>query len=177
MHKENEELFSLNKECQIEEITYGPKNHFFGFHDICPWNESEEFLLALETDLISRTPTYSDFAKIGIIDLKNNNSFYPIAETSAWNFQQGSRQQWFPGEEKKIIFNDRIDGDLKSVLLDFNTNEKKIFNFPIYSIHPDGTFALGVNFDRLERTGGYGYSSPNQGIEFENVPDDDGISR
>ncbi len=52
LHKENKELFSLNKECQIEEITNGPKNHFFGFHDICPWNESEEFLLALETYLI-----------------------------------------------------------------------------------------------------------------------------
>ena len=172
MHKE---FFTLNQECHIKKVSNCSKNHFFGFHDLCPWDEDEEFILAIQTDLIHRAPTYSDYATIGIIDLKNNNSFIPLAETSAWNFQQGSRQQWIPIKDKKIIYNDRISGKLKSILLDINTKEKEIFNFPIYSVHPDGNFAFGVNFDRLQKTGGYGYSSPEKDLKFDHIPENDGI--
>lgn len=32
-------------------ITQGPRHHFFGYYEICPWNATDEFHLCLEVDI------------------------------------------------------------------------------------------------------------------------------
>ena len=158
-------------------LTYGPKHHFFGFNDICPWSTTGRFMLALEVDFINRMPTRDDKATIGIIDLADNNKFCPVAETFAWNFQQGSRQQWIPGEFNKIIFNDRRKDRFVSVILDIESEEREILPLPIYALSPDGSFALTVNFARLYRLGGYGYPGVADPTRNDPIPETDGIYR
>ena len=93
---------SFNTEC---------KHHFFGYYDKCPWSKDGRFLLALETDFLERLPNGKDKADIGIIDLEGNRVFSKIAETRAWNWQQGCRLQWLgPDFNTRVIFNDFRDG-------------------------------------------------------------------
>jgi hypothetical protein len=141
----------------IQPITHGPKQHFFGFHDICPWDEDEKYILALEADFLDHPPRAGDKATIGIIDTANESSFKKIAETRAWNFQQGCRQQWLPGRKNTIIYNDREGDAFISKTLDIGTGETRSFPMATYAIHPSGNYGLGLNFARLNEYGGYGY--------------------
>ncbi|MEK7479516.1 MAG: hypothetical protein AAB634_03225, partial [Patescibacteria group bacterium] len=144
---------------KIEALTKGPKHHFFGFHDLSPWDVSGRYALAMETDFIDRPPKAGDAARICIIDTEKNNELRVVAETRAWNFHQGCRAQWLPGAQGEIIYNDYDNEKFISVILDVKTGEKKILPHPIYAIHPSGEFGLGVDFVRLQKYGGYGYRS------------------
>jgi len=155
---------------KIQPVTFGPKHHFFGFHDLCPWDISGRYMLAMETDFIDRPPKAGDKAKICLIDLENNNKLEVLAETDAWNFHQGCRAQWLPNDPEKIIYNDRRSNKFISVVFDVkNRKEINVLKCPIYAISPKGDFGLGLNFARLKRYGGYGYAG-----EVEE-PESDGI--
>ncbi|MBI2035430.1 MAG: hypothetical protein HYT12_01965 [Candidatus Liptonbacteria bacterium] len=209
---------NLISKFPIKGVTVGPKHHFFGFHDLCPWDASGRFLLAEEVDFIYRPPTASDTARICLIDMlapsktkgfdsgSNVNgqmSLVALAETNAWNFHQGSRLQWLPGGVasdvpnidgsgldirnpnivRKCIYNDRQGERFVSVILDVETGEKKVLPAPIYAVSPNGKFALGLNFARLKKYGGYGYAyqtlnSKSETLNLEEpFPKDDGIFR
>jgi len=48
-------------------------------------------------------------AIIGVVDLAQGRRFRPLAETRAWNWQQGSMLQWVAlAADRLIIHNDRI---------------------------------------------------------------------
>ena len=65
--------------------------------------------------------------KIILKDL-NTNEEQIIAETSAWNVQQSCRLQWIgPDFNSRILYNDFIEGKLKTVILDINDNTKLFF--------------------------------------------------
>ena len=64
---------------------------------------------ALETEESERLPDADNKATVGIVDLaQDSQEFIPIAETFAWNWHVGSRQQWL-GDDR-IIYNDTRDG-------------------------------------------------------------------
>ncbi len=154
-------------------VTSGPKNHFFGFHDVCPWDVSDKRLLAMETDFIDRPPAPRDKARICLIDAKSGE-LKVIAETRAWNFHQGCRLQWLPGATDKIIYNDREGNDFISVIMDVKTGKKVTFPYPVYAVSPVGDYGLGVNFSRLQRYGGYGYPAATEGNN-DPFPKNDGV--
>jgi len=92
-------------------VTSGPKYHYFGYYDKFPWDASGRCLLGLETRFMDRPPTGDDRAVIGRIALQEGNRWEPIAETKAWNWQQGAMLHWLPtAPDRKIIYNDR-EGD------------------------------------------------------------------
>jgi len=153
------------------------KNYFFGYFDKCPWDKSQRYLLAHQTDFIGRQPTADERAKISVIDLQNDNELIPLAETKAFCWQQGSMLQWLNDKETEIIYNDR-DGDrFVSRIIDIKTGHMRTFPLPIYCLSPDGKYALSVNFSRLDRERpGYGYAGcadPTKGMAH---PEKDGIS-
>lgn len=144
---------------KVTPITFGPQHHFFGFHDLCPWDQSGRYMLAMETDFIDRPPTAKDKARVCLIDLEGNNKLEVLAETSAWNFHQGCRAQWLPDDPEKIIYNNRINDQFVSVILDVrNRKEVRVLEYPVYAVSPGGGFGLGLDFDWLGRHGGYGYA-------------------
>ncbi len=164
--------FLLNKSIQITTATTG-KHHFFGYYDICPWDEKDEKILAHEVDFIDRIPTGKEPAGIGYFT--EDKGFEKLAETYEWNFQQGARLQWLPGKNNQIIFNDRDGDNLVSVILNIETKEKGILPMPIYAIDSRGEFALTLNFARLNWVGGYGYPGIPDKNKDNFAPKDDGI--
>jgi len=71
----------------ITALSPGPKNHFFGYYGINPWDKTIKYHLVLETDFHERRPAVGDYATVGLID-RQTHVFKPYAKTSAFNLQQ-----------------------------------------------------------------------------------------
>ncbi len=157
-------------------VTCGPRQHFFGYYEKTPWSANGRYLLAMETDLPDRMLTSNDAATVGRIDLAVNNAFQPLAQTRAWNWQQGCMLQWLPGGE--IVYNDR-DGDrFVAVILDIESGEKRVLPRPVYRVSHSGKFALSVDFARLQRCRPTtGYALPDTTGTVARYPEDDGVYR
>ena len=168
--------FEIINSVSICAITFPPQHYFFGYYDRCPWDRTEKFMLALEVNFIDHFPKEKDIASIGLIDIKNNK-FRKIAETRAWNWQQGCMLQWLPPKyERYIIYNDRLKDNFVSIILDLKTKKKKILPLPIYSIHPSGKYAITLNFSRLQNMRpGYGYVGVLDKYLDKIAPKEDGI--
>ena len=74
---------------------------FFGFHDKCPWDAPMQRILC------HRVPTDASFRDASPIEVgfvhAGDLRFEPLAETRAWNWQQGAMLQWTGADD--IVFN------------------------------------------------------------------------
>ncbi|MCH8219551.1 MAG: hypothetical protein IH892_22590, partial [Planctomycetes bacterium] len=95
----------------IEQITFGPKHHFFGYigHvQNIPWNASGRYIVALQTDFHDHMPKPDEAADVVLIDTEQGNKVLSVDQTRAWNFQQGTMFYWNPeAQETQFFFNDR----------------------------------------------------------------------
>ena len=161
---------------EAKRITEGPNHHFFGYFDKFPWDKSGRYILAQETTFTARQPRAGEKALLGMIDLRDNNTFIPLAETSAWCWQQGCMFQFLNDSETKVIYNDREGDHFVSRILDIKTKEQQTLCRPVYCLSPDGKWALSLNFSRLDRERpGYGYPGAFDPTEKIHCPEDDGI--
>ena len=140
-------------------VTRGPAHHFFGYYEKTPWDATGRYLLAMQTTFIDRPPTPDDVAAIGLIDAAEGNAWQPIAETTAWNWQQGAMLQWLPSaRDRLVIYNVRRSGGYASVVHDVWSGETRELPRPVYAISPDGRTAFSLDFERIADTRpGYGY--------------------
>lgn len=128
--------------------TAGPENHFFGYYDKSPLDKTAARLLCLRTVCAKPLPEADDAAEVGFWSLADG-IFHKLAETRAFNWQQGAMLQWLgPDFERRIIFNDRRGGRFVSLILDTVSGETTVIPFPVYTVHPDGKSALSVDFER-----------------------------
>lgn len=161
---------------RVAALTQGPLNHFFGYYGICPWNESGQYLVCLQSSFQDHMPAPDEPAAIGLVAAKTGR-FTQITETRAWNFQQGAMLHWNPLQpESEIIYNDRIEDRIISVVMDMNTGRKRELPRPVNAISHDGRFALSLTYGRLGRlrkvVGYAGIEDPNPNHPY---PDDDGV--
>jgi len=163
----------------IRQITSGPGHHFFGYYEKSPWNASGDLLLAHEVAFNDRPPTAGDPVTLGLIRLHQGNRFVPLAQSHAWNWQQGSMLQWHPLQpDRWLLHNDRRDGRLQAVLRDTGGNELKSYDRPVYAVAPDGRHAYSLNFARLQsHRPGYGYAGIPDPWAADPHPAADGIYR
>jgi hypothetical protein len=138
-------------DLKIEQITSGPKHHFFGYIGQCrtiPWNASGRYVLALEIDEIDRLPKPEDAATVTLIDTRNGNKIVRVDRTHAWNPQQGTMFYWHPlAAETQFFFNDRDveSGKVFTVLYDIEkmrrVREYRFHDTPIGNggVAPDGS--------------------------------------
>lgn len=137
--------------------------YFFGYYDKSPWDISDRYMLCLKAKDTWSDVSPKEKADILLIDTskyKNDKDrVKKIAETNAWNVQQGCMLQWLgPNYNEKIIFNDFRNGEFCSVILNMHTKQEEIINAPIYTISQDGKTALTLDFTRLySLRPGYGY--------------------
>ena len=133
-------------------LTAGPRHHFFGYYGICPWNASGSHLLALESDSQDHMPAPDEAARVGLVDAVTG-AFHVIAETRAWNLQQGAMLHWSPLDpEGQIVFNDRgDDGEIVSVLLDTASGHRKVLPRPVNALAHTRPLALSLSYGRLGR--------------------------
>lgn len=151
--------------------------YFFGYYGISPWDISGRYVICMRAD-----DTWSDVAPqkpadILLIDTSRPKTdpkyFTVIATTHTWNVQQGCMAQWIgPKYDSNIIYNDLRDGSYCSVVLNVFTKQERIFPLPVYSVSPDGSYALTLDFSRLHRLRpGYGYSNIPESTKDEKLPD------
>jgi hypothetical protein len=163
---------------ELKPLTRG-QSHFVGFHDITPWNTETDEIVCLRTETAEdHVPGTNDRAEVILLSPEGNERV--LAETYAWNWQKGSRQQFVPAIGKRVVaYNDRTERGFAGVLLDLDAPEGAMeqarFSRAIYDISPDGKFALSLDMVKLvECQPGYGYAHPNLG---EEAPGDEGVWR
>lgn len=133
-------------------------------------------MLAMESGFRDRPPTENDVAVIGFVDTESG-AWTPLAETRAWNWQQGAMLQWLgDGSKGKIIFNDRVDGRFVARILDVHTRRGSMLERPVYAVNRAGTKAVSLNFARLQhQRPGYGYAGVPDPWAAVDEPEDDGL--
>ena len=160
----------------IRPITSGPGYHWFGYYDKLQFDATGRYALGMEVDFESRSPEPDDEIALGIIDLKENDTWREIGATKSWCWQQGCMLQWLPESRREVIWNER-DGDrFVARIYDTGSDESRTLSEAIYSVSPDGQTAIGTDFRRINHMRpGYGYA----GIPDPNVdvlaPKDAGI--
>jgi hypothetical protein len=179
-----------NIQVHIQQITHGPRHHFFGYIGHCrtiPWNESGRYIVALRTTFQDRLPESSEAADIVLLDTENDYAVEVIEQTRAWNFQQGTMLYWNPrAAETQFFFNDRdpTTGKVFCVLYDIREHRRvKEFRFedtPFGNsgVSQHGGYFLGINYGRLFRLRKVtGYTDAFDWTESVAHPEDDGIFR
>ncbi len=163
--------------CQA--LTSGPKEHLLAsYYGINSWGRSQKYVTILETDVVDHIPTENEPATLALLDVQTKE-IVPLAQTRAWNFQQGCMAHWLgTAPDSQIIYNDFRDGRFVSVILDVHTKrELKVLDHPVSAVSPDGTEAISINFGRLRITRpDYGYGGNGQDARRDvQFPDDDGL--
>lgn len=160
-------------ECKVERITNGPKHHLFGFHDLLISNKDDTKYLCLEVDTINRPPLPGELFAVGYVE---NGKFVKVGETTALNYPQGARQQWV-GETNLFTVNNLVGDKWAADLYDADTNTL-VEHLPatVHMLTKDGRYGLGLDYARLHRLGGYGYTGIEDKGANNPIPSDSGIT-
>ena len=160
-------------DCKVVRLTDGPKHHLFGFHDLLISNKVDTKYLCLEVDTINRPPLPGELFSVGYVE---DDKFVKVGETTAFNYPQGARQQWV-AETNCFTVNNRVDDVWGTDLYDVIDN-KLLDRFPAttHMLTKDGRYALGLDYARLHRLGGYGYTGLEDKGKNDPFPSDSGIT-
>ena len=161
-----------NLNVAYREISPKDGHYFFGYYDLQPYSADGRYHLCHKVPFVDRIPEPEDVAELGYIDLKSGE-FVKIAETTAWNFQQGALLQWY-GDDS-ILYNIRVGDHFETAITNIHTGITRTCPRPSANVSADGRYSLSINFSRIfDFRPGYGYSGVPDPFE-ENAPADDGI--
>jgi hypothetical protein len=154
---------------------------FFGYHDIIPFDATDELLLANRCRASVELKTAGTPLELGYYNTSlTNPKFESFATTTSWCWQQGCRLQWYPNASKSnsmVFFNTSANGRHTSCIFDIRSRQKvKSFDRAIYALSHDGSFGVSLNFSRLQRLRpGYGYGDIIDTTIKDLSPDTDGL--
>ena len=162
----------------VQKLTQGNKSHWFGYYDKEQVDPTGRYVLGMEVDIPMRSPTEKDIIRIGMVDLQDNNRWTEVGESNSWGWQQGCMLQWRPGSTEEIIWNDQEDGQFISRILNIKTGKTRTLPKAIYALSPDGKFAIGTEFNRIQNMRpGYGYPGVPDPYASKKAPEEIGIYR
>jgi len=152
-------------------------HYFFGYYDKSPFDFINQKLLSQRAGFMDRMPDTDDVLEIGFFDWQNNNEFIKLTETKTWNWQQGCMLQWVGAEfSNRIIYNDRINDNFVSIIMDIETREKTILPMAVYTVRSDGKYALCIDNERhFWFRGGYSYQGIEKIAKRKALDENDGI--
>lgn len=171
-------------ECPVRRLGNDRGHHFFGYYNKTPWDASDRFVLANRFNSMDARLSPDLTLDVGYFDTHSGDAFHKIGETTAWNWQMGCQLQWLGGQStRRLIYNTRSAApvgryrDYGAVIHDVERGETRHLDDPIYSVAPDGRFALSVDYNRLFVTHEtIGYAQSGREPELANCPDDDGLT-
>lgn len=175
-------MYSVSKkitsEGAISKISPDDSNYeyFFGYYDKSPWDVTDRFILCMRAKNTWSDVSPRETADILLIDTEKEKEapgrIQKIAETRAWNVQQGCMLQWMgPEYGDRILYNDYRNNRFVSIIFNLKTRKEEVFDAPVYSVSSDGTFALTLDFSRLYNLRpGYGYYNVKEVTEGINLP-------
>lgn len=160
----------------LRQFSNGPKNHFFGYYGINPWDQSRTYHLALETDFHDYVPTITDIAKVGVVH-RETGDFIPLASTSAFNLQQGSMMHWINvGLEEEFTYNDWEGDRLVSRAINPETRASRTIEGAVAAVSLSTPYAIGLNFARMSVCREVvGYANRIDPVSWTAVPAEDGL--
>lgn len=155
-------------------VSAGPKHHWFGYYDKCPWDRTGRYILAMESAFCDRQPNNRDSITVGYVDTFKGNRFVPLDTTLAWCWQQGPMLQWI-GDE--VIYNTVKDNQYVAKIRGLRPNAMtRTLPLPVYAVSRDGRQAVTLDFARLHRLRpGYGYAAIPENHAGEPAPKEIGI--
>lgn len=149
-------------------------HYFFGYYDLQPFDSTGRYHLCHKAPFEDRIPGPEDVCELGMLDIQTKE-FIKLAETTAWNFQQGALLQWYKDDDH-IIFNVREDGAFRTCILNIRTGVKRVLPMAYASLSQDGSKAVCVNFSRIfDFRPGYGYAGIPDAFEEDYAPEADGV--
>ncbi len=139
---------------------------FFGYYDVSPFN--------IFTDEIVYCSLKTKENKLHILlSSLSDNSETEIAESRAWNWQQGCRLRWMPGNNREVVFNDFDGKSYFARVLNIDNRTERRIDAPLYDISPDGCYGLTIDFERLGvKRPGYGYTCRNYEEHTHNLQEE-----
>ena len=155
--------------------------YFFGYYDKSPWDITDRYILCMKSKNTWSDVSPKDKADILLIDTAlpegDENRVKTIAETRAWNVQQGCMLQWLgPDFSTRILYNDCRDGKYVSIIKDVWSGVERVIDAPVYTVSNDGKTALTLDFSRLYNLRpGYGYYNLPEKTEGVGLPDSTAI--
>ena len=167
---------SVQHMLPVRTITRGPLHHWFGYYDKLEFDPTNRFVLSNQVDFEGRTPRAEDVIQVGMIDTANGDEWIELGSSRSWGWQQGCMLQWRPGSNSEVVWNDR-DGDRYVCrVMDVKTREVRTLPRPIYSLSPDGQWAITADFARIQRMRpGYGYVGLGEESPHQRAPEGSGV--
>ena len=160
----------------VRAITRGPGHHWFGYYDKSQFDPGGRYVLAMRVDFEHRSPEADDVIRVGMIDLHDDDRWVELGESRAWNWQQGCMLQWRPGTDSEVLWNDREGDRFVCHILDVFRGERRTVPHPVYSVSPDGRFAVSADFRRIQDVRpGYGYAGLPDPHADDMAPETSGI--
>ena len=162
----------------VRTITKGPAFHWFGYYDKFQFCPRDRFVLSNQVTFQHRSPTADDAIRVGMVDLEDGDRWIDLGGTRAWCWQQGCMLQWVPGSTNEVIWNDREGDAFVSRVMNVETRAVRTLPRPVYTLSPDGRFAMTLAFERVQRLRpGYGYASVPDRDAARRVPEEGGLWR
>ena len=159
----------------VERITDGKSFHWFGYYDKFQIDPTGRYALGCKPSFEHRSPTADDSLSIGIIDLQDNHRWIQIGTSKEWGWQQGCMLQWIPGSNQ-VIWNDREHQNYVSRVYNMADGEIRTLPAPVYALAPNGEFAIGTEFNRIQNLRpGYGYAGIEDPYKEEKAPREIGL--
>jgi hypothetical protein len=147
------------------------KNYFFGFHDLKASNTNGTRVAALKIANIYTPPSPDKPCEIGFLE---SGVFIKLGTTKAFNYPQGAREQWV-GDTNLLVVNDLV-GDVWGTRV-YDTDRQELVDslaYPTHVVTNEG-WAFGLDYARLHRVGGYGYTGLLDQNKKEHAPENSGI--
>lgn len=155
---------------------------FFGYHDKTPFSADGSKILAMSvTTSDTQAKNECSPIKLGYFEKHEDGfekNFTVFAKTTTWCWQQGCMLQWHPQKPNRwVVFNDLVTDRYGAKIVDVKDGENvRTYADPVYSINPNGTLAVTLNFSRLGRLRpGYGYGLLPDTTAGIHAPHDDGL--
>ena len=150
------------------------RSFWFGYYTYDPLNASTDKMLCNLINFDGREVFKDDSIKLGYFDV-HDGTWTSFDETNSFNWQQGAMLQWVPNHNDCVMYNFSKDNSFKSTIYNLKTKEKKVYNYPIYFIHPSGEMALCLNYERSYWCRAYHYQSVINEKYNVKIAEDDGI--
>lgn len=139
----------INTKYRVIEFSNKGCHTYFGYYDVSPFQGDKIIYIEREKD--------SNVCRVVLNNIKNTDKQY-IADSRAWNWQQGVRLRWFPNSKNVVSFNDYVDGKYINRILNIETKEERLIDWPLYDIDLNGKYGITLDFSRLGvMRPGYGY--------------------
>ncbi|MBO6783466.1 MAG: hypothetical protein JJ899_09390 [Alphaproteobacteria bacterium] len=163
-------------DCPVVAETPADRAHFFGFHDVTPWNPAGDALVVLRCDPALRDLPDGDEAEVCVWRPGDAPAPEPVGTTTAWNFQMGARAQWLP--DGRLVYNVVDKGKLGAIRVAEDGRDPERLPFAVGAIDGAGRQSLAPHYGRLARHWpAYGVPGTVSPSMDEPVPDDDGLWR